>query len=611
MKKLLVILIIILFSLSIFAQDFNDKPVATVGNTTISSSEFLQRYEFTPLFRKNIKRMTEALKVEFLYSLIAEKLWALQAKDMGYDTSNVMKFVTNRFKKMFVRDELYHREIKNKVKVSEIDLLRAYHRYNTKLEVNFLATDSKEEIDKLNGLLKAGIPFDSVLAVRPEAAEQVNPEEIVFGQMDEAIEDSLYKLKMGQFSSPIFTPDGWYIFELKNKIVQAISGTQDEVTKAVKETMEARRELKLYREYYHKFFEGKKVSANAALLRSLSRKLSDILSFKKKHLKIKDEDPVYIDVNDVLKIEQEFGPDSLKMPLIEFEENPVSLKEYIEDLSFDGFTSKKVDLMSVASVLNAKIKTEIEHEFLARQGLKEGLDKLPQVQKDLEMWQENYLAQALQSKFIDSAKVSDKEVYNYYKRFNKDEQYPEEVNIVEVLTDSSQVIDKVLQALKNGEDIKELAKKYTQRAWTKKNDGEFGYFPVTKYGDIGKIAATMKVGDIYGPLKVPEGYSIFKLVGKREAKTELAQPFDKVKNDLRSELAYTKERKAISDYTAKLAHKFGIDINGPALRSINVTNLNAFGFRFLGFGGKITAAPMMMPNVDWVNDYIKSQSITP
>ncbi len=99
MKNLSIILIVFLLSCSLSAQDLNDKPVATVGNTTISSSEFLQRYEFTPLFRKNIKRMTEALKVEFLYSLIAEKLWALQAKDMGYDTTNVIKFITNRFKK--------------------------------------------------------------------------------------------------------------------------------------------------------------------------------------------------------------------------------------------------------------------------------------------------------------------------------------------------------------------------------------------------------------------------------------------------------------------------------------------------------------------------------
>ncbi len=512
---------------------------------------------------------------------------------------------------MFVRDELYRREIKDKATVSDLDLVRDYHRYNTKLQVNFLAADTREEIDKLYGLLKAGIPFDSVLAVRPEASEQVEPEDIVFGQMDETIEDSLYKLKIGQYTSPIYTPDGWYIFKLKNKIVQAISGSQDEVTKAVRNTIKARRELKLYRHYYQKFFKGKKVSANAELLRSLSRKLSNILSYKKEHLKIKDGDPVYIDVNDVLKMENEFGTDSLKMPLIDFEEDPITLKEFIEDLSFDGFMSKKVDLMSVASALNAKTKTEIEHEFLARQGLKEGLDKLPQVQKDIEMWKENYLAQALQSKFLDSAKVSDKEVYNYYKRFNKDEDYPEEVNIVEVLTDSSQIVEKVLNALKNGEDIKKLALKYTQRSWTKKNSGEFGYFPVTKYGDIGKIAATMKVGDFYGPLKVPEGYSIFKLIGKRKAKTELAQPFDKVKDDLRDELAYKKEKKAITDYTSQLARKFGIDINGQVLRSIKVTNLNAFGFRFLGFGGKITAAPMMMPNVDWVDEYIKSQNITP
>ena len=406
-------------------------------------------------------------------------------------------------------------------------------------------------------------------------------------------------------------PDGWYIFRLTNKINQMLSGTKEDAIKTVKKLIEARKEAKLYREYFERFFQGRKVQTNAQLFRSLARKLSDVMQFKKKDFRVKDSDPVQLDVNDVIKIENEFGKDSLKLPYIEFDKDPVSLKEFIEDISFEGFDSKKVDLLSIGGVLHAKTKAEIEHELLAREGLKEGLNKLPSVQKDLDMWKDNYLSQILRNKFTDSANVSNDEVFNFYKRYNKDENYPEEVNIVEVLTDSSQIVEKVLNELKNGAEIKKLAYMYTQRNWTKKDSGEFGYFPVIMHGEIGKIAANLKVGEIYGPLKVPGGYSIFKVIGKRAAKKELAQPFDKVKGDLKRELAYKKEHNAITNYTAYLARKFGIDINGPALRAVNVTNLNSFGFRYLGFGGRITAVPMMMPNVDWVNKYIKEVNLNP
>jgi hypothetical protein len=126
------------------------------------------------------------------------------------------------------------------------------------------------------------------------------------------------------------------------------------------------------------------------------------------------------------------------------------------------------------------------------------------------------------------------------------------------------------------------------------------------YGDIGKIAATMNVGEIYGPLKVPEGYSVFKLIGKKEPETKLAQPFEKVKDELRKELEYQKGHKAIMDFTAKLAKKFGISVDGSVLKDVQVTNLNAFGFRYLGFGGRTTAVPIMMPNVDWIDMYLET-----
>ncbi len=605
------IIFVLIINLNAFAQDFNDKPVATVGNNTITSSEMLLRYEMTPFFKKQMKYLTESLKLEFLYSLIAEKLWALQAQEMNYDTTDVMKFVNKQLKKMFVRDALYHREIANKVTITDADLKTGYDRYNSNLEVKFLFAESKNEIDNLYKMLKKGIPFDSVLSVRPEALEQEEPEEIVFGQMDESIEDSLYKLKIGEYSSPIYSPEGWYIFLLKNKIVGMIGGTEDETVKAVMNTIKARRELKYFREYYQKFFKDKKVTANAQLLRSLSEKLSRILSEKKINNKVEDKDPVYLDVADVLQIENEFGNDSLKMAVIEFEDDPISLKEFVEILTFDSFNTNKVDLKPVASALNSKVKTEIERELYAREGIKQGLDKLPDVQKDIKMWMENYLAQLLQSKFLDSAKVSDQDVINYYKNTNKNELSSPEINIVQVITDSAQLADKILLDIKNGNDIKKLAYLFSKHATAKSDSGETGFFPIASNFEIGKIASTMKVDSVYGPLKVSEGYLIFKLIGKRDSSSLQDQLTPDLMNKIRGELAYIKQQKAITDYTAELARKFGVNIDKQVLKTIEVTNINALGFRYLGFGGKVTAAPLMMPNVKWVDELEKDVIISP
>lgn len=606
-------LIIFLLSTKNFAQtDLNlNKVVAKVGNSTITADEFLKRYEMTPLFRKQIERITPSLKLEFLYSLIAEKLWALQAEKLGYDTTYVMKFVEDEYEKMFVRDALYRREITSKIKITDKELIQGYIKNSKKLLVNFLFSEDKKEIWNLYNMLKNGVPFDSVLEVRPEANEQNEPMEIVFGQMDEDIQDSLYTLKVGSYTQPLLTPDGWYIFRLTNNIHQVFNTESDKenAEETVKKIIEGYQTKKLYQEYYYKFFQGRKVEVNAPLFQSLARKISTAFEEKKFTYKIKDNDPIYLEPNESMKIGDEFGPDSLNMAYIQFNDEPITLEKFLNILILKEFNSKKYDLITIANTIDNETRKVIEEELLSRQGLKEGLNNLPSVQNDLSMWRENYLSQLLQNKFIDSAKISDEDVYNYYQEFNKDEAYPEEVNIVEVLTDSPDTVSKVFEELNKGVDIRILAAKYSQRKWARKQGGEFGFFPVTKFGKIGEIASRMKVNEIYGPLKVREGYSIFKLIGRRSAKVDTAQPFAKVKDELKHYLSIKKEHDVMTNYTVHLAQKFGVDIDSNVLDQIKVTNVNMFGYRFLGFGGRITAVPLLAPNVDWVEPYLKSMNI--
>ena len=115
----------------------------------------------------------------------------------------------------------------------------------------------------------------------------------------------------------------------------------------------------------------------------------------------------------------------------------------------------------------------------------------------------------------------------------------------------------------------------------------------------------MKIGEIYGPLKVPEGYSIFKLIDKRDSVTTPPQPYAKVKDECKRELLFLKSKLKMDSYTVDLAIKYGVGIDFDVLESIQVTNISSFALRKLGFGGKITAVPIVAPNVDWVQPWQK------
>jgi len=613
MKSIILIIIItLIFPFLICSQNNLGKGVvAKVGNNVITGEEFTERYELTPQFRKQNLKMKNSLKLEFLYSLIAEKLWADESEVEGLGNTNTIKFANEQIEKMYVRDELFNREIKNKIKISDIEMIRGMARSNIKLEVNYLFSDDKEEIFNLYKLLNEGVPFDTILSESPERDEQKAAKDIVFGQMEENTEDSLYSLKLNGYTSPILTPDGWYIFRLTNRI-ESLMGNQSDIESAnntVRKTLEARKMGVLVNEYYRKFFNGLKVDADKILFRSLYFKLSEVLDYKLKNFQFKNNQLLSFEPDDVLQIEKEFGADSLKQIFIKFDKDPMTLGEFIRILAFDIFQIKQDELPKLRSVLNKKVRETIERELLAREGYRQQLNYVPSVQHEVKMWRENYLSQILQNKFLDSVTVTRDEVLHEYQQMEKKENYPKEVNIVEILTDSIETCQKVMREIESGEDIHKVAMKYTKREWTRKNNGEFGYFPVTMFGDIGKIAGKLQVGELYGPLKLKEGYSVFKLLGTRDSMSVPPTSFDQLKEQLERDLSFKKLKVKMTNYTVSLAEKFGVGIDMDYLQSIDVTDVNMFGVRLMGFGGKTVAVPIIAPNTDWVNIWLNKLNI--
>lgn len=608
-KAVYILLFISVLVNNISPQTFTRNYVAKVGNMEISDSEFLQRYEFTPTFNRQLRKTTESQKIEFLFTLIAEKLWALEAIDRKLDTTQVIKFTEKAFEKMFVRDKLFRDEVQNKIVITEQDLLSGLAKKSTKLYVNFLFSEDFEEINSLYNLMNAGIPFDSILAESPEKDEQTKPIEIVFGQMEETVEDILYGLKVGEYTKPILTPDGWYIFKLANRSEQMLisQNEKEDELKNIKKTIEARRLIVRQSEFYADFFKDKKVDVDPEIFENISQSLSAAFTLKKNLLKIDDNELINFEPEDLLKIEKDFGSEKLSRPFLKFEENPISTKEYLRTLVFDGYNSKEYKINIIRASLDERVRKDIEKELIYREGVKRGFNNLPDIRSEIEIWRSNYLFQLLKDKFRDSVNVTEEEVYEYYQRLNKPQSYPMLVNIIEILTDSLEIVEKIFSEINRGIDFKLIAQKYNKREWTKKSNGEYGLFAISQFGEIGKIASTMNVGDVYGPLKLSEGYSIFKLIDKQEEKIIPPKPFERFKEQYTRDLTFQKLYKKMTDFTYQLSVKYGITLNLDRLEEIKVTSLPSFAIRYLGFGGKVTAVPILAPNVDWAEQWIKNQ----
>lgn len=81
----------------------------------------------------------------------------------------------------------------------------------------------------------------------------------------------------------------------------------------------------------------------------------------------------------------------------------------------------------------------------------------------------------------------------------------------------------------------------------------------------------------------------------------------KIKRNLAENIAY----KSIFDKTINMANNYKIKIDYNNLQSANVSTINSFAIRHMGFGGKITAVPLLAPFSEWVNEWLKQKQDLP
>lgn len=603
--KFRILFILLLLTSLHYAQT----PLATVGGTPILKEDFEERYEMSPQMGKPKDSVQIASRrMKFLYGMISEKLWAAEAQTLGLNATPAIETATKVVTKLYLRDALYKREIKDKISITKDELLAGLSRYRTKVFVNYLFSPDSAEIYDLYHLIQKGIAFDSILAESPEAVEQELPVEVNYGQMDQMIEDSLFTASLQYSVAPILTPDGWYIFHIKDvqRTFPSDIGNLEDEYKAVEKIIRARKEAERFADYYISFLAPQAVTADAKLLRQLASAIYNQIKNKPIEQLKKKQTGVTLDAKDVLVVQKELGEQLLQQVFLNFETDPISLSDFFLQTAFDGFSVPTPDPEVIYKELNRLSRKFIEGELFSREAVKANLQYLPDVRRGIEMWKENYLFQLLRQNVLNDVPVAEEEIQQFYDAYYKTTSYPAQVNIVEIFNQALDTIQVVANLLNSGADFTELAAKYNRRTWTLKSNGEYGYFPVFLHGEIGSIASMMEIGDVYGPFKTDSGYAVIKLIGKKSERIENpAKSLNDVRDDIRRALSFQKGKALLNQKTAEFAVKYGISIDSQVFNSIQATEMSTMVIRYFGFGGSMTAVPMLAPDFQWMEEYFR------
>ncbi|HMN23353.1 MAG TPA: peptidylprolyl isomerase [Ignavibacteriaceae bacterium] len=609
MKPLLIykiIFISLFFSFASIAQNETDV-LAIVGSDKITVEEFQNRFDYMPHLNYSSSDI-DSIKKEFFYSLVAEKLWALEADELEIDTIETIQKSLKTLEKLFVKDELYKKEVESKINITSSEISTGLSRVTRILNTLIITLPDSDKAWKLFYDFQKGVLFDSVLV---NLNMPLKPFEIKYASLeDEEMENIVYTLKLNEISKPVKSKDNWFIFKLVDDQPDiTIDLSKDYARNIVIKKIKDRRSQKVGKNFLDELLIDKRITADRKLFDLLSDNLLEVIKNRIGKTENDSISDIQLLESDIKKVLTLITKVDLNADFISLDNNPATLNDFLyyafyKKIYFDTFNPFKFK-----QALNKIVKQFIEDEIISRKGFELGLNNLPSVKNDLRIWRNYYISEILMRSYADSIKVSDEEINDYINP-GKDNPTITLLNIIEIFIKDIDDCEKVLTELSNGKNFEFLAEIYNQREWTKQSKGEWGFFNSSNAGEIGRIAARLNVGDIYGPLKVNDGYSIFKLIDK---KTQTDSPKQIIDKDslkfIRIKIALSKMDNLLNKKTTELAKKYKINIDEQLLKKVETSQLNTFTYRLIGFGGKIAAFPITVPMYDWYKMYEQKKEI--
>jgi parvulin-like peptidyl-prolyl isomerase len=598
---------------SVAAQEERELPndaVAKIGLESITSRDLIERVELMPFPDTVRKSKLDSVKVHALYAMLAERLLANQAHQMGMMEDSTTQRMRQGLENMLVCNELYEREVKRKVTLTEKEITTGMNRSTKKLRVlSFLVSNEaggKALVQHLRSIRPDSIPG----GIPRTLFAQCDTITIAFPSPDLTYEDAVYSIDKSRISQPFFSNTfGWAVLYLLEKQTDreitalSLSDRRHRVERILKE----RHEATLAEKFYSETLKTKRATADSLMFDLVADSIVGLWKQDTGRFHLHGGYVLTSDMVDVIIDRLRLG---LERTFVTTEDGNLTVGEVLELFRYENFISRSLDGPPFRSDLNAAVKRLVARALLAREGRKQHLENSEGVVHTFRMWTDYWVAWALLNKLRDTITVSDEDVAQHLIRYKDIFGRRYEVNVREILCGSLEDISTAMQKVYQGELFSDIARRFSLRAEWAGNGGESGFFTVDRHPEIGFRALEADTGKLVGPLNLNEGYSIFMVLGKRRAKNA-AVNFNTLAASVRTRLLKEKQQHTTDRFIAELARKQKVTVNYTALKNVKISPIPMFTRRYLGFGGVMTAIPLLMQQWNWIKEFQQSGKFLP
>ena len=215
-------------------------------------------------------------------------------------------------------------------------------------------------------------------------------------------------------------------------------------------------------------------------------------------------------------------------------------------------------------VLDQMISEKLLIQEAKNMGLEEDEKVIEQIIEQIRKITEQILVQTLiEREILDKVRVNDEEVLEYYEQ-NKDSfTEKEQVHLYNILLETEEEAQDILEQLKAGGDFSEIAKEKSTGP-SAAQGGDLGYLiKGTIVPEIEDVVFALELEVLSEVVKTDFGFHILKIT---EKKPETVKALEEVKEDIVQTLLPTKQKEAFDNLLEELKSKSEIEINEEALK---------------------------------------------
>ena len=481
-----------------------------------------------------------------LESLIDKTVLLQQARAMGIDEEPWFDPTISRFREQRMLILHGQREINAKVVVTEQEILEQYRQTQRDRALRFagIMLATREEALGVLAELEEGADFAGLARQRSvyvETRDQGgdNFKYLTKDATAEEIREEIFRLEVGELSEPVSLPykgaRHYAIFKILDEMPLPVAESEDVLRGEVFARKQQERVAAVSDSLVEAYAPQIQFEVVSDLLRSTHSTPGDTAAVAgiDPSVVIADYRGGQLTVGDL----QSMAPQGQGFP------DSTSFVRYLRD-----------------RVIVDRLRLEEAHAA--------GLHQDPSVVSAVEAERQDLLMSTVRDReVVEQVAVSPEEARAYYEDHPELFQTLDEMEVIEVLVPSAQLARQLKQELEQGADPEELATSHTFREGRAHHGGRIKLGTVTRYPDVYEAAKEMEVGDIGGPVKVKDGYSVFVILDRKSP--ELKPYHDFSRRRATAFVTMQKRSRAYKDYVRRLRDRYGVTVFWDELQKID------------------------------------------